>query len=61
MHSKDDKKVMIKMTKLQKRPITIPANIYLLQFNNRNAGKMSETGSKLTIKTPERRRSEKQI
>ena len=52
---------MIKMTKLQKRSITIPANIYLLQFNNRNAGKMSETGSKLTIKTPERRRSEKQI
>ena len=32
-----------------------PANIYLLKVNNRNIRKRSETCSKLTIKTPERR------
>ena len=33
-----------------------PENIYLLKFNNRNTGKKCEICSKLTIKTPERRR-----
>ena len=34
----------------------LPANIYLLKVNNRNTGKWREIFSKLTIKTPERRR-----
>ena len=32
------------------------ANIYLFQFNNRNTRKIGETFSKLTMKTPDRRR-----
>ena len=34
----------------------IPANIYLFKVNNRNTRKRCEICSKLTIKTPERRR-----
>ena len=34
-----------------------PANIYLFKVNNRNSRKRCELLSKLTIKTPERRRS----
>ena len=33
-----------------------PTNIYLFKVNNRNTRKMCEIYSKLTIKTPERRR-----
>ena len=33
-----------------------PANIYLFKVNNRNSRKRCELGSKLTIKTPARRR-----
>ena len=35
---------------------TSPANIYLFKVNNRNTRKRCEIFSKLTIKTPERRR-----
>ena len=35
----------------------LPANIYLFKLNNRNTRKRYEIRSKLTIKTPERRRS----
>ena len=35
---------------------TLHANIYLLKVNNRNSRKRREICSKLTIKTPERRR-----
>ena len=31
--------------------LPFPANIYLLKVNNRNARKVCEIGSKLTIKT----------
>ena len=32
-----------------------PANIYLFKVNNRNTRRIYEIGSKLAIKTPERR------
>ena len=35
---------------------TYPANFYLFKVNNRNTPKRCEICSKLTIKTPERRR-----
>ena len=35
----------------------IPAGIYLLKINNRNARTRCEICSKLTIKTPERRQA----
>ena len=35
---------------------TTPANVYLFKFNNRNTRKRCKICSKLTIKTPERRR-----
>ena len=41
------------MLQLQRR--MIPANIYLLKFNNKNSRKMCEIFWKLTIKTTERR------
>ena len=34
-----------------------PADIYLFKINNRNTRKIGEIRLKLTIKTPERRRS----
>ena len=40
------------MKKLKEK---IPAGIYLLKVNNRNARTSCEKCSKLTIKTPERR------
>ena len=41
------------MLQLQRR--MIPANIYLLKFNNKNSRKMCEIFWKLTIKTTQRR------
>ena len=41
----------MKQTHMQK--VTIPAGNYMFKVNNRNT-RRCETGSKLTIKTPER-------
>ena len=44
-------------TIIKNNNITFPVNIYLFKVNKRNTRKRCEICSKLTIKTPERRRS----
>ena len=46
---------IIKMYPIEKSH-SFPVNIYLLQVNNKNTQKRCEIYSKLTIRTPERRR-----